>query len=303
MSDEFLDAIMNRTGSAGFDIQYSNKYARPTLEKLAADVRSKMDTASKFDRPAKRKRTTRREPVNLTPEERAYKDYDDARQQLTTFLGETLNTPKGISDGQAALTEIINSVSRGRREQQYAAPATSTPESPVPATAPVPAATAGRAVPAPVPAAATATAPANQSTDAPSPSYGRSDEAIAEMEAAQNQPTSAPSPSYGRSDEAIAEMEAAQNQPTSAPSPSYGRSDEAIAETEAAQNQAPKAAPVIDEARMAALFRKTTGTAFDPKSRVDTTRMADLTSFIEKDPDLLNKSDTKIALDYYRTLK
>jgi hypothetical protein len=72
---------------------------------------------------------------------------------------------------------------------------------------------------------------------------------------------------------------------------------------EAARNQAPKAAPVIDEARMAALFRKTTGTAFDPKSRVDTARMADLTSFIEKDPDLLNKSDTKIALDYYRTLK
>ena len=98
-------------------------------------------------------------------------------------------------------------------------------------------------------------------------------------------------------------MEAARNQPTSAPSPSYGRSDEAIAEMEAAQNQAPKAAPVIDEARMAALFRKTTGTAFNPKSRVDTARMADLTSFIEKDPESLNKSDTKIALDYYRTLK
>ena len=278
MADEFLDAIMNRTGSAGFDIQYSNKYARPTLEKLAADVRSKMDTASKIDRPAKRKRTTRSESVKLTPEEQAYKDYDDARQKLTTFLGETLNTPKGISDENAALTEIVNSVSRGRREQQYAAPATSTPESPVPATAPVPAATTGRAVPAPVPATATATAPANQSAEAPSPSYGRSAEAIAEMEAARNQPTSAPSPSYGRSAEAIAEMEAA-------------------------RNQAPKAAPVIDEARIAALFRKTTGTAFDPKSRVDTARMADLTSFIEKDPDLLNKSDTKIALDYYRTLK
>jgi hypothetical protein len=62
-------------------------------------------------------------------------------------------------------------------------------------------------------------------------------------------------------------------------------------------------APVIDEARMAALFRKTTGTAFDPKSRVDKARMADLTSFIEQDPERLNKSDTKIALDYYRTLK
>jgi hypothetical protein len=62
-------------------------------------------------------------------------------------------------------------------------------------------------------------------------------------------------------------------------------------------------APVIDEARMAALFRKTTGTAFDPKSRVDKARMADLTSFIEQDPERLNKSDTKIALDFYRTLK
>jgi hypothetical protein len=274
MSDEFLDAIMNRTGSAGFDVQYSNKYARPTLEKLAADVRSKMDTASKTNRPAKRERTTRSESVKLTPEEQAYKDYDDARQKLTAFLGSTLNTPKGISDKNVALTEIVNSVSRGRREQQYAAPATSTPESPVPATAPVPAATTGQAVPA----TATATAPANQSTEAPSPSYGRSDEAIAEMEAARNQPTSAPSPSYGRSDEAIAEMEAA-------------------------RNQAPEAAPVIDEARMAALFRKTTGTAFDPKSRVDKARMADLTSFIEQDPERLNKSDTKIALDYYRTLK
>jgi hypothetical protein len=274
MSDEFLDAIMNRTGSAGFDVQYSNKYARPTLEKLAADVRSKMDTASKTNRPAKRERTTRSESVKLTPEEQAYKDYDDARQKLTAFLGSTLNTPKGISDKNVALTEIVNAVSKGRREQQYAAPATSTPESPVPATAPVPAATTGQAVPA----TATATTPANQSTEAPSPSYGRSDEAIAEMEAARNQPTSAPSPSYGRSDEAIAEMEAA-------------------------RNQAPKAAPVIDEARMAALFRKTTGTAFDPKSRVDKARMADLTSFIEQDPERLNKSDTKIALDFYRTLK
>jgi hypothetical protein len=102
---------------------------------------------------------------------------------------------------------------------------------------------------------------------------------------------------------ATATATAPANQSTEAPSPSYGRSDEAIAEMEAARNQAPKAAPGIDEARMSALFRKTTGTAFDPKSRVDTARMADLTSFIEKDPDLLDKSDTKIALDYYRTLK
>jgi hypothetical protein len=160
------------------------------------------------------------------------------------------------------------------------------------------------------------------------PSYGRSDEAIAEMEAARNQPTSAPSPSYGRSDEAIAEMEAARNQaPKATPVPATVPEDDisamiqpignALSSEPVADEQpatapmgnvsteigAPKTAPVIDEARMAALFRKTTGTAFNPKSRVDTARMADLTSFIEQDPERLSKSDTKIALDYYRTLK
>ena len=64
----------------------------------------------------------------------------------------------------------------------------------------------------------------------------------------------------------------------------------------------PKAKVVIDENRMSALFRKTTGTNFDPKSKADKARMAELTSFIEQDPERLNKSDTKIALDFYRTL-
>ena len=61
-------------------------------------------------------------------------------------------------------------------------------------------------------------------------------------------------------------------------------------------------APEISEDRMSALFRKTTGTDFNPKSRVDKERMAQLTSFIEENPERLNKSDTKIALDFYRTL-
>jgi hypothetical protein len=54
---------------------------------------------------------------------------------------------------------------------------------------------------------------------------------------------------------------------------------------------------------MSALFRKTTGTAFDPKSRMDIGKMNQLREFVSGNPDLLNKSDTKIALDYYRTLK
>jgi hypothetical protein len=64
----------------------------------------------------------------------------------------------------------------------------------------------------------------------------------------------------------------------------------------------PVAKPVIDENRLMGLFRKTTGTAFDPKSKMDRARLEELTSFIEQDPERLNKSDTKIALDFYRTL-
>jgi len=62
-------------------------------------------------------------------------------------------------------------------------------------------------------------------------------------------------------------------------------------------------APEISEDRMSALFRKTMGTAFDPKSKMDIGKMNQLREFVSGNPDLLNKSDTKIALDFYRTLK
>lgn len=72
--------------------------------------------------------------------------------------------------------------------------------------------------------------------------------------------------------------------------------------TEIGEPAATKAAPVIDENRLMGLFRKTTGTAFDPKSKVDRARLQELTSFVEQDPTRLNKSDTRIALDFYKTL-
>jgi hypothetical protein len=278
MADEFLDAIMQRTGDAGFDIQYSNKYARPTLEKLAADVRSKMDAASKTDRPAKRERKSRSESVRLTPEEQAYKDYDDARQKLTTFLGETLNTPKGISDENAALTEIVNSVSRGRREQQYAAPATSTPESPVP-------------------------------TPASSTGFNGEDLRRALIEAP---PVPSPMTAPRESDVAALRKELLGAPPVQPAETAPRESDALAAYEDIETGNAPKAiivdesetqAPEISEDRMSALFRKTMGTAFDPKSKMDIGKMKQLRDFVGGNPDLLDKSDTKIALDYYRTLK
>jgi hypothetical protein len=60
--------------------------------------------------------------------------------------------------------------------------------------------------------------------------------------------------------------------------------------------------PQLDEGRMAALFRTTTGTSFNPKSKADMGRMQQLRDFVGKDPEMLNKSNSKIALDFYRTL-
>lgn len=269
MANEFLDAIMQRAASTGFDTQYSNKYARPTLEKLAADVRAKMDIASKTDRPATRKRLVnqRSQILKLTPEEQAYKNYDDARQKLTTFLGETLNTPKGVSDGKAALTEIVNAASRAQREQQYAAPQYSSTSE-------------------------TARSPMEQKTTAAAP-----------MPAA---PTEAPAkPEFDGSALASAMEKAPAVQPAEK-APTEAAAMEAYKTIEA--GQAPKATVVseqptaeVPEDRLMGLFRKTMGSEFDPKSRMDRSKLDDLRSFVSSNPDALNKSDTKIALDYYRS--
>lgn len=65
-----------------------------------------------------------------------------------------------------------------------------------------------------------------------------------------------------------------------------------------------EAGPVeLDEDRMAQLYRKTTGSVYNPEvSKAAREKMAQLKSFVSSNPDMLNKSDTRIALDFYRTL-
>jgi hypothetical protein len=60
---------------------------------------------------------------------------------------------------------------------------------------------------------------------------------------------------------------------------------------------APAAGPERD---MDALFAKATGTAFDPKSRVDVARKAQLEDLLKSKPELAGKSDTQVALQWYR---
>ena len=48
-----------------------------------------------------------------------------------------------------------------------------------------------------------------------------------------------------------------------------------------------------------ALFKTATGTAFDPKSKLDRTRMAEIQSMMNSRADLADKSDNKVALAWY----
>jgi hypothetical protein len=52
-----------------------------------------------------------------------------------------------------------------------------------------------------------------------------------------------------------------------------------------------------------ALFMKATGTEFDPKSRLDIARKSELEALLKNKPELAGKSDTQVALQYYRQME
>jgi hypothetical protein len=274
-AEDFLNAIMERTGAAGFDTQYSKKYQAPELEKRIANVKEKQDKIASMARPQKRERKTRSESVRLTSDEQAFKDYDDARKSLATFFAESLNTPKGVSDKNKAIMDVVDQVSREQREAGYKT----------------------EAAPAAAPAATPAAEPAPKATQATPPTQAAPAPERAEM-----------IPSYGRDEAAIAEMEAAQNKPTSATlSDMMGGAEFTPvedSETPAAfteKVEPPK--PTVSEDRLSSLFKTSTGTPFNPQSRVDKARMGQLRSFVESNPDVLKKSDVGASLAFYRTLK
>jgi hypothetical protein len=64
-----------------------------------------------------------------------------------------------------------------------------------------------------------------------------------------------------------------------------------------------KSAATSSEDRMAALFKKANAGDFDPKSRVDREKMAQLKAVMDSNPELANASDSKVALAWYKTLE
>lgn len=61
------------------------------------------------------------------------------------------------------------------------------------------------------------------------------------------------------------------------------------------------AAPAA-ERDIGSLFEKATGTTFNPKSRIDVARKAELEDFLSGNPDFAGKSDTQVALQWYRKM-
>jgi hypothetical protein len=51
------------------------------------------------------------------------------------------------------------------------------------------------------------------------------------------------------------------------------------------------------------LFMKATGTEFDPKSRLDLARKAELEDLLKSKPELAGKSDAQVALQWYRQME
>jgi hypothetical protein len=59
----------------------------------------------------------------------------------------------------------------------------------------------------------------------------------------------------------------------------------------------------MEEGRMGKLFKTAIGTEFDSKSRDHRNRMAQLKELLSGDPELAKKSDAKIALIWFRSMK
>lgn len=291
--DEFINAIMERTGAAGFDTQYSKKYQAPELKKRASDVLGKQANIASKDRPAKRERKSRSESVRLTSEEQAFKEYDDARQKLIDFFSSSLNTPKGMDDKDKVITDIVNQVSRERREAGYKTPAAAPAESPTPAAEPEPKVIEAAAPPqaAPAPERAEMIPMMEEKSEVISSAGERRTE---------------PEPQQSRRERRDERLERKfDREGVSTLSDMAGGAEftpVADTETPAAFTEEIEK-PTVSEDRMMSLFKTSTGTRFNPKSKADAGRMAQLRSFVESNPDVLNKSDVGASLAFYRTLK
>lgn len=287
---DFMTAFNKRYSEGGFDPQYQRNVAKrvATLSEKAKGVASKK-------RPQLRKsgmgsfdpETGSRASKEQLETEKQFRDYDTMREELAGFLAGNVYD-RGKKPNMEQARKIVDDFAKAQREQQYAAPATSTPESPVPSARTTP----DQRATADVKAGDVKIEGLGYQKNAPEMSEAEST-GYAKLESSMSpegvEIGNKPAPSVKLESSMFPEgVEVAATSPSTATA------------------EAPtKAAPVeLDENRMAQLYRKTTGSVYNPEvSKAAREKMAQLKAFVSSNPDMLNKSDTKIALDFYRTLK
>lgn len=62
-------------------------------------------------------------------------------------------------------------------------------------------------------------------------------------------------------------------------------------------------APTLSGDRIQSLFKKATGTSFNPKSKADRAALTEIEALMSARPDLADASDTKVALAWYKSKK
>lgn len=297
MADDFLTAITQRLRESGAKLK-SGRGVDATLKGLVSEVKRTQDKIVNQDRP-KSKPRTRQQQVGYKPTE--FDEYDAARQKLIDFF--SMNTPD-IENKNDVITSAVNQVAREQRESNYKTPAATPAPKATQAAPPAQAAPSfdGEAlrnillsseqVPSPE------TAPRSPSPQMREVGGDKRPPMELQMER-----QSAPEQETLPSDDITKAMgEPTGNALSYEPVEDERQPSAPIGNVSTEIGEAPEK-PTVSEDRMMSLFKTSTGTRFNPKSKADAGRMAQLRSFVESNPDVLNKSDVGASLAFYRTLK
>jgi len=133
---DFMAAFDKRISEGGFDPRNMRGVGN---EKRVADVAKMAKSVSGKQRPKLRQtgmgsfdpETGARASADQLKTVKEFEDYDAMREQLAGYITGNMYQGNKKPDMEQA-RKIVDDFARAQREQQYAAPATSTPESPVP---------------------------------------------------------------------------------------------------------------------------------------------------------------------------
>lgn len=113
----------------------------------------------------------------------------------------------------------------------------------------------------------------------------------------------APAASNVPSNNMMNKVMASQADNSAAPASSGPPSNNMMNKVMSSQSEKAQAPAAMSEDRIQSLYKKATGTSFNPKSKADRAALAEIQAVMNARPDLADASDTKIALAWYKSKK